>query len=428
MRNVTRWTAEQDGGCGDRVRSRPHFSRSAGLLALLWREGEVDYSLQAWTSHSPWNRFRREVVMSRRLAELYLRGYCAANARLARYFNGRFAAWTRPVSVSILLTERCNARCVHCGIWKNKGREGVPSLEQWKLFMDDLAAWMGAGVVIVFTGGEALLQTFAAELLEHAVRRGLNTELLTHGYWTDHSRLKRVACANPYRITMSLDGIGATHSLIRGRDNFWEYSNASLMALKQWRWENHLDYVIRLKTVVMEQNLNGVGEVARFAREHGFEVFYQPVERNYNTPWDPNWYRSSANWPRDLGRVRAAVEELLHLYDDGYPIANSRAHLQRISDYFADPERLLVRVEAHMAHESKASCGALTTLQVQPNGDVLACCWKPPVGNIMDAPIRQIWRNRPAWWRGGCCLEDRCSDREELREEEGDKDIARQTV
>ncbi len=352
--------------------------------------------------------------MGRRLAGLYVRGYCTANARLAHHFNGRFAGWTRPVSVCILLTERCNARCVHCDIWKNKGREGVPSLEQWKRFVDDLAAWLGSGVVIVFTGGEALLQPFTAELLEYAVGRGLNTELLTHGYWTDHSRLKRVACANPYRITMSLDGIGDTHSLIRGRDNFWERSSASLMELKHWRQENHLDYVIRLKTVVMEQNLDGVGQVARYAREHGFEVFYQPVERNYNTPWDPNWYRSSANWPRDLARCRAAVEELLHLYDDGYPIANSRVQLERMLEYFADPERLVVRVEAHAAHESKASCAALTMLQVQPNGDIVVCSSMPPVGNILDTPIRQIWRSRPAWWHGGCCMENRCSDREKV--------------
>lgn len=352
--------------------------------------------------------------MSRRLAGIYLRGFSSANLRLARCFNGRFATWSRPISVCILLTERCNARCVHCDIWKNKGREEIPSLAQWKQFVNDLAAWLGAGVVIVFTGGEALLQPFAADLLEHAVRRGLTTELLTHGYWTDHSRLKRVACSNPYRITMSLDSIGTTHSLIRGRDNFWERSSASLMALKDWRQKNHLDYVIRLKTVVMEQNLDGVGQIAEFAREHGFEVVYQPVERNYNTLWDPNWYRSSVNWPRDPARARAAVEELLRLFDIGYPIANSRVQLERMIEYFADPERLLVRVEAHSAHESKTSCVALTMLQVQPNGDVLVCPSKPPVGNFVELPIRQIWTSRPAWWHDGCCMESRCSDREKV--------------
>ena len=50
--------------------------------------------------------------------------------------------------------------------------------------------------------------------------------------------------------------------------------------------------MIRLKTVIMEHNLNDVGKVARFARSHGLEVFYQPIEQNYNTPEDPTLVRA----------------------------------------------------------------------------------------------------------------------------------------
>jgi hypothetical protein len=47
-----------------------------------------------------------------------------------------------------------------------------------------------------------------------------------------------------------------------------------------------------------------------------------------------------------------------------------------------------------------------------PNGDVLACFGMPPVGNIKTTPIRQIWRDRPQWWKGGCCLESRLTPAE----------------
>jgi MoaA/NifB/PqqE/SkfB family radical SAM enzyme len=70
-----------------------------------------------------------------------------------------------------LLTERCNARCVHCDIWKNKGDEGSPTAAQWSRVLDDLRSWLGP-VSIVFTGGEALLKPYALELAAHAASRG----------------------------------------------------------------------------------------------------------------------------------------------------------------------------------------------------------------------------------------------------------------
>ena len=47
-----------------------------------------------------------------------------------------------------------------------------------------------------------------------------------------------------------------------------------------------------------------------------------------------------------------------------------------------------------------------------PDGDVLACYGMPPVGNIKTTPMREIWSNRPKWWKGGCCLESRLTPAE----------------
>ena len=53
----------------------------------------------------------------------------------------------------------------------------------------------------------------------------------------------------------------------------------------------------------MEHNLHDVSEMARYARAHDLEVFYQPIEQNYNTPEDPTWFQHSDNWPRDRERA-----------------------------------------------------------------------------------------------------------------------------
>ena len=38
--------------------------------------------------------------------------------------------------------------------------------------------------------------------------------------------------------------------------------------------------------------------------------FYQPIEQNYNTAEDPEWYKTSENWPRDIPATIKAIEAL----------------------------------------------------------------------------------------------------------------------
>ena len=71
--------------------------------------------------------------------------------------------------------------------------------------------------------------------------------------------------------------------------------------------------------------------------------------------------------------------------------------------YFRDPEAHQLAVQLHAGHEGQPLCCTLTTMQLEPNGDVGTCFRMPPVGNIKTTPIREIWRNRPRWWEGGCC-------------------------
>ena len=353
-------------------------------------------------------------VRSERLnmGDAYRRVYTAANYRLRTVSGGRWADNCRPTDIGFLMTNLCNAKCVHCDIWKNKGRDDTPTLEQYKATLSEMRSWLGP-VHIFFSGGEALLRPHTPDVLAHAASIGLFAEILTHGiYWDDQSRIEKAALANPSRITVSLDGIGDAHTVIRGRENFWEKTTRTLETLKRLRTEKSLKYIIRLKTVVMRQNLHDVGNVAKFAAQNGMEVFYQAVEQNYNTPEDSRWFETSENWPTDTSQAVAAVRGLIDLKKQGLPIRNSFHQLETMIPYFGNPDTMRVSVQQHTAHLKHPICSALTTIQVMPNGDVLACYGMPAVGNIKETPIRQIWANRPQWWKGGCCLEKRMTPAE----------------
>lgn len=327
----------------------------------------------------------------------------AVHLRLKSALGGRLSAYCRPVSIAFLLTERCNARCVHCDIWKNKGRENSPQTGEWRKVLQELRRWLGP-VCLTFTGGEALLYPHTLELVRSAVSLGFQVEVLSHGYWSDQRKIEELALADPWRITISVDGIGATHSKIRGRDDFFERTMQTVEKLRQTRDQQHLGYRIRLKTVIMEHNLDDLCAVADLASRDGMEVYYQPIEQNYNTPTDPLWFQTSGNWPRDPGKAVNRIHELIQLKRGGRHIANNQAQLEAMVRYFQDPGGLGGVTRLHLAPVRNVPCAALTNLQFQANGDVTVCFDRPPIGNIRDSSIRELWKQRAAVWREGCCL------------------------
>jgi len=351
------------------------------------------------------------VVENLQIGSLYRRAYSGVNYRLRTLAGGRWADSCRPTDIGFMMTNLCNARCVHCDIWKNKGRDDSPSVDQYKATLSELRAWLGP-VPVFFSGGEAMIRPYTVDLLAHASSIGLFGEILTHGYWEDQSRMEKLALANPGRITVSLDGVGEAHSIVRGRENFFEKTTRSLATLRRVRKESGLRFVIRLKTVIMEQNLHDAHNTAHYAAEHDMEVFYQAVEQNYNTPEDSRWFEHSQNWPKNPERAVQTVRGLMELKRQGLPIRNSYAQLEAMIPYFLNPDSLRVSIQSHSAHLKHPVCSALTNMQINPNGDVLACYGMPPIGNIRTTPIREIWNNRPAWWSGGCCMERRFSDAE----------------
>jgi molybdenum cofactor biosynthesis enzyme MoaA len=289
---------------------------------------------------------------------IYKRLYDAWNNRLRTAAGGRWARYCRPTWISFLLTERCNARCVHCDIWRNRGREtDSPTLDQWKVALAELRDWLGP-VHVCLTGGEALLRPFTIDLVRYGSELGLFVEVLTHGFWEDQGKIEQLALARPWRVTLSLDGFGATHDRIRGRAGFFDKTARTIETLSGMRRECGLPFAIQLKTVIMSHNLNDACELARYATERGLEIFYQPIEQNYNTPEDPQWFRHSENWPTDPEAATAVVERLIEMKRQGFAIANSTAQLAVMIPYFREPDAWRVITQSHGAHERRASCSS----------------------------------------------------------------------
>jgi sulfatase maturation enzyme AslB (radical SAM superfamily) len=254
--------------------------------------------------------------------------------RLRTFAGGRLSSYCRPTSIVLLLTERCNARCIHCDIWKNRGQEDRPSLSQWRVLIADLRDWLGP-VQITLSGGEALLNRDTVRLLSFGSSLGLFMELLTHGFWEDQSKIESLALAGPSRVTISFDGIAETHDRVRGRVGFVKKTERTIQTLKRMRKEHRLDMVIRLKTVIMRQNLDDIGEVARFAQQekaNGDVIVCnaQPAIGNIKTTpireiWQnrPRWWEGGCCLERRLNESNGSLHPVSRSVVQPRPIADT---------------------------------------------------------------------------------------------------------
>src|SRR4051812_47061375 len=116
----------------------------------------------------------------------------------------------RPLTVSIEVTKRCNARCDFCDYWKITDRDEMTDFTDVVRRFDPL--------VVVFTGGEPMLRRDLVPIVK-SIRdmpgyRYLT--LLTHGGFLDESKIKALCEAGINQISISMNFPDARQDKERG--------------------------------------------------------------------------------------------------------------------------------------------------------------------------------------------------------------------
>jgi pyrroloquinoline quinone biosynthesis protein E len=109
----------------------------------------------------------------------------------------------RPLSILCELTYRCNLACPYCSNPLEFARyRNELSTGEWNRVLGEAAA---LGVVQAhFSGGEPTLRRDLTELVAHAVRQGLYTNLITQGTFLDDKRLDDLLGAGLDHIQISV--------------------------------------------------------------------------------------------------------------------------------------------------------------------------------------------------------------------------------
>jgi len=182
---------------------------------------------------------------------------------------------TRLKEAVIAITYKCNSHCQMCNIWKIKdhAREIAPSF-----FMNlpkDLRD-------INITGGEPFLRDDLVEIIKVIKNRCPRSSVIisSNGFATDLivAKMRKIVKIMPQiGIAISVDGIGDTHSKIRGVENGFQKAVGTIVSLKKMGIKN-----IKIGFTIGEYNARELFEVYKLSKKLKVELSLAVVHSSEN--------------------------------------------------------------------------------------------------------------------------------------------------
>lgn len=261
---------------------------------------------------------------------------------LSKVLRARFFKEIFPVSVTFLITYRCNLKCKYCNVWSLK--EDEMTTEE-AIFMINELVELGM-CRLGFNGGEPLLREDIGQLISCAKDRGVVTTLFSSGYQVPE-RLRELK--NLDILIISLDGSEKVHDAQRGKGAYQIAMKAITAARKEGIcvWTN---------TVITKHNVLNIDFIVQKAEEFGCWTTFQPVL----------YYPHSSN-KDEVERLsfrkdeyREAIKKLMNQKRRGEPIAHSRTYLKHIMN------------PVWSGNSRKCWAGKLYCA-ITPNGNVAPC-------------------------------------------------------
>lgn len=128
------------------------------------------------------------------------------------------------------LTLKCNLACGHCGSRAGKARDDELSTEEALDLVRQLAE---TGIdEVTIEGGEAFLRKDWFTIARAISDAGMACTMVTGGYGVSRETARRMKEAGIVAVSVSIDGLEATHDAIRGRQGSFRYC---FEALKHFR-------------------------------------------------------------------------------------------------------------------------------------------------------------------------------------------------
>jgi MoaA/NifB/PqqE/SkfB family radical SAM enzyme len=295
----------------------------------------------------------------------------------------------KPISFSFNNTERCQSRCITCNGWKTpaKMQEEELTIDEWKKILFNLHEWMG-NYQFIISGGEPFLRDDIFEMAEYAASLGDTVNVVTNGLAIP-DKLEWLLNSAFTNITFSLNAVDNPdiHNISRGRDDAFKRTMDSIQNLnhlnkyrKDHKWKN-----IFLSTVVMPSNLTEIRPIAEFCKTEGIGVSYQLMDNG--DAFSTAVASDSQIYGTDIKTAAlAAIDEMIQLKQEGYPICNGYSQLKAFKVLIDTPEEIQ-NIQCMVGENNFA---------IDPYGNCRICFCMRPIGNLKESLPQDLWYSKEA--------------------------------
>lgn len=282
----------------------------------------------------------------------------------------------KPNSASFRITERCNLRCIMCGIWKKQTGDELTT-EQAKIIIKQIA---DIGVrQLSFTGGEPFTRPDIYDLVLYSKNMGLEVGLGTNGLLINEDNATRLLECGLNTIAISIDGQKINHDYIRGEGSF-EKSLASLKLLSTLR--NKYSFNLKASFTIMQRNLDDILPCVHLL------TAIKNVTVHFNLlDFTPYHFRHSKN--EDL--ILNDFKKLDNILDNLLILKMQKHFLLDINRTFIDFAKRYFR--DHRQQKIPCCLGYLR-LHIDSSGQLLPCWAMPPVADLKTKSLKKVLRGR----------------------------------
>lgn len=226
----------------------------------------------------------------------------------------------RPKLVNLEITKLCNAGCDFCDYWQTKHEIRLTDYRPVIKQINPL--------VVVITGGEPMIRKDLPQIIRQIKECSMFifTSMVTKGDLLSVEKAKEMFDAGIDQIAISLDFPDKKHDTYRGIHGLWDHlSNLIPQLGKAFRRKRS----IVLNTIIMEDNLDQVIDIANLAKEWGVAISFSSysVMKTNNT--------SHFIKQQKLEKVREVVDKLIELKREWKGvIVSSEYYLREVPQYF----------------------------------------------------------------------------------------------
>jgi len=285
-------------------------------------------------------------------------------AETSEFLKGYFSAHPTVFSFQFYTTERCNEHCVHCYVDRESHGKTLP-LERRLALIDQLGA-LGT-LDITFTGGEALLSSDLAALIDRARRNDLVIALLSNLTLLTDEIFDAIRNANVDVVQTSIYSMNAEiHDAITRSPGSLKRTRSALERLRL------VGVHVSISCPILRENRDSFQDVLRYGADVGV-----PAHCDFAI----------------MAKENGDTTNLAHRLETGDLEGVIRAVVQGSPKY----REMLEQNRDALDATSLDTCGIGNyMLCLKSNGEFLPCPgFGLVVGNAWDSDIEEVWVNSP---------------------------------